>query len=48
MYKYGNMKTKITITIEKEVLKKFREICDKEGYKISTKIEKLVGEFLRK
>lgn len=40
------MKTKLTITIEKELLRKFKEFCGKEGYKVSTKIEKLVDEFL--
>lgn len=42
------MKAKLTITIEKELLKRFKEFCDKEGYKVSTKIGKLVEKFLKK
>ncbi len=41
------MKTRLTITIDKEVLRVFKTICVEEGYKISTKIEKLVEQFLR-
>ncbi len=41
------MKTKITITIDKNLLKKFKTRCKKEGFKISNKIEKLVEEDLR-
>ncbi|HLD37547.1 MAG TPA: DUF6364 family protein [Candidatus Nanoarchaeia archaeon] len=41
------MKTKLTITIEKEVLKKFKEFCELQGYKVSTKIGKLIEEFLK-
>ena len=40
------MKTKMTITIDDSVLKKFREMCQKHGYKMSTKIESLVKEFI--
>ena len=41
------MKTKLTITIEEAVLKKFRDICEKEGFKMSTKIERLIDEFIK-
>lgn len=40
------MKTKLTITIDEEILKEFRELCRKEGFKMSTKIERLVEEFI--
>ena len=39
-------KTLLTITIDEELLKKFRNICKKKGYKVSTKIETLVRDFL--
>jgi metal-responsive CopG/Arc/MetJ family transcriptional regulator len=42
------MKIRLTITIDEKILEKFRKICEREGYKISTKIEKLVEEFIRK
>lgn len=42
------MKTKLTITISVEVLEEFKKICEKEGYKVSTKIERLVAEFVKK
>lgn len=42
------MKTKITITIDKKILHRFREICQDEGFKMSTKIEKLVEEFIKR
>ena len=45
MYK---MKTKLTITIDEKILKEFRNTCEKEGFKMSTKIEKLVEEFIKK
>jgi antitoxin component of RelBE/YafQ-DinJ toxin-antitoxin module len=41
------MKTKLTITIDEKILEKFREICEREGYKMSTKIERLVEEFIK-
>ena len=40
-------RTRITITIDKTLLKKFKIRCKKEGFKISNKIEKLVEEDLR-
>lgn len=39
-------KTKLTITIDENILKEFREICKKEGFKMSTKIERLIKEFM--
>ena len=42
------MKTKLTITIDKELIKRFKEFCDREGYKVSTKIDKLIEEFLKR
>lgn len=49
MYKYGDgMKTKVTITIDESILRKFKEICEKYGYKMSTKIETFIKEFIEK
>jgi len=46
-YKYGDlMKTKLTITINEDTLKKFRKTCQKYGYKMSTKIEILIKDFM--
>jgi len=41
------MRTKLTITIDEKILKKFRDMCKKEGFKMSTKIEKLIENFLK-
>jgi len=41
------MKEKLTITIDKKILMKFRKICNEEGFKLSTKIEKLVENFIK-
>lgn len=40
------MKEKLTITIDKRILKEFRYVCEKEGFKMSTKIERLVKKFI--
>ncbi len=42
------MKTRLTITIDKNILNRFKEICKKEGYKISTKVERLIEEFIKR
>jgi len=42
------MKAKITITISKELLKIFKQEGENQGYKISTKIEALIRNFLKK
>ena len=42
------MKTRLTITIDKNILNKFKELCRKEGYKISTKVERLIEEFTKR
>ena len=42
------MKTRLTITIEERILNRFKEICKKEGYKISTKLERLIEEFTKR
>jgi len=39
-------KTLLTITIDKKLLEKFKKECKKKGYKVSTKIEALVRDFL--
>jgi len=41
------MKKKITITIDKKILKGFRKVCEEEGFKMSTKIERLIDEFVK-
>ncbi|MEM7816052.1 MAG: hypothetical protein QXN71_02965 [Candidatus Aenigmatarchaeota archaeon] len=41
-------KTVITITIDREVLEKFRSICEKNDIKISTKINTLMKEWVSK
>ena len=41
------MKKKITITIDEKILKEFREVCEEEGFKMSTKIERLIDEFVK-
>jgi metal-responsive CopG/Arc/MetJ family transcriptional regulator len=41
------MKTKLTITINKKILREFRELCEKEGYKMSTKIERLIEKLIK-
>jgi len=42
------MKTKslLTITIDEKLLEKFKKVCRKKGYKVSTKIETFVREFM--
>jgi len=35
-------KKRIDITIDSEILRKFREVCRKQGYKISNRIERLI------
>ncbi|AJF62525.1 MAG: hypothetical protein QT11_C0001G0377 [archaeon GW2011_AR20] len=42
------MKTRLTITIDEKILNKFKEICKREGYKISTKVERLIEEFTKR
>lgn len=42
------MKIRLTITIDEKILKEFRKICEKEGYKMSTKIERLIEEFIKR
>lgn len=42
------MKVRLTITIDENILKRFKEVCERYGYKVSTKIEKLVEEFAKK
>lgn len=42
------MKTRLTITIEESTLEDFRKLCKKEGFKMSTKIERLVEDFIEK
>jgi hypothetical protein len=41
------MKSKLTITMDKKVLGDFRRVCEEQGFKMSTKIERLVVEFMK-
>ena len=41
------MKSKITITIDDKILGKFRRVCEEQGFKMSTKIERLVANFMK-
>ncbi|MEM0231308.1 MAG: DUF6364 family protein [Candidatus Woesearchaeota archaeon] len=40
------MKKRITITIEEELFERFRSYCSQNAMKVSSKIEKLIEEFL--
>ncbi len=42
------MKQRINITIDKNLIKKFQEYCKKRAMKVSSKIELLIGEELKK
>lgn len=35
-------KERIDITIDSEILRKFKVLCEKKGYKLSNRIEKLI------
>lgn len=41
-------KKRIDVTIDKDILNKFREFCRKNGYKLSNRIEKLIISDLNK
>jgi NCAIR mutase (PurE)-related protein len=44
-YKKGeNMKTKISMTIDLKTFNEFKELCEKNGYKISTRVEHLIKQ----
>ena len=42
------MKTKLTLTIDEKLVKEFKEVCEKYGYKMSTKVELLIKDFIEK
>jgi len=42
------MKKRINITIDDNILARFKQVCSDEGFKISTKIEKLIERFMEK
>ena len=42
-----SMKKRFTITIDDNVLGKFRRVCEEQGFKMSTKIERLVANFMK-
>lgn len=39
-------KIPLNITVDKEILDKFKEVCDKNDMKISTKINTLMKEWI--
>lgn len=41
-------KERIDITIDSEILRKYKTLCEKKGYKISNRIEKLIIQDLQK
>ncbi len=42
------MKKRIKITIDNKLVKKFQEYCARRGMKVSSKIELLINEELKK
>lgn len=40
-------KVPLNITVDKEILDKFKEVCDKNDIKISTKINTLMKEWVQ-
>ena len=42
------MKTRITISVDKNILKKFKNACKDDGTKVSTKIEKFMADYIDK
>jgi len=40
------MKTRLTITVNKEILKKFKKACKDDGAKVSTKVERLISDYI--
>jgi len=42
------MKTRFTLTIDDKLLKQFKEVCGKYGYKMSPKVELLIKDFIEK
>jgi len=40
-------KTPLNITVDKDVLEKFKELCEKNDIKISTKINTLMKEWVK-
>jgi hypothetical protein len=43
-----NKKTKLTLSIDKNLLNKYKKYCEKEGLIISRQIEKFIEEQLKK
>ncbi len=41
-----NKKQRVTITLDKELFKKFKDECNNEDIKISTKINSLIRDWL--
>ena len=40
------MKKRYTLSIDENLLEDFREVCKKYGYKMSTKVELLIKDFI--
>jgi antitoxin component of RelBE/YafQ-DinJ toxin-antitoxin module len=40
------MKSKITLTIDEDILKKFKKYCNERGMKVSSKIELLIKKVI--
>jgi hypothetical protein len=41
-------KVPLTITVDSELLRKFKEVCEENDSKVSTKINSLIKEWLEK
>lgn len=44
----ANKRTNLTISINDELKKRFKEYCEKEGYFVSQKVEVLISAYLKK
>jgi len=42
------MKTRINITVDKIILKKFKKACKDDGAKVSAKIERFMADYVLK
>ncbi len=42
------MKTRLTVTVDKDILKRFKKACKSDGAKVSTKVESLLLDYVRR
>jgi len=42
------MKARINITVDKTILKRFKKACKSDGAKVSTKVESLMLDYVRR